>query len=189
MKTRLSTLQVFCITLLNVWIGCATAQQPVRVEGVVTASNGEPLGGVVVQVSRAGVAPVETERHTGRYRIELPSGGPIGKLSYSHSDYDYGVVELLSGTQSHSISKVLYKPGEARPLVAVVDTLGAYEQLAVSLWLAPSDQRQALAAEYRKQEWQARLSKLPIPPGGPQADWLASRKKQLYALLIDSIGK
>ena len=159
----------------------ALAEGRVQIEGVVTSSSGGPLKGVVVQVDTQGATSDET-KDSGAYKVEVPGNAPIAKLSYSRSDLDYAVIEFLSGARSHNISKVMYKIGEVRPALAVIDTLGAYEHLAVAVLLASGDTRRAMIVQYQKDQWIARLSKLPIP-AGDLGLWVESRKQQLLTLL------
>ena len=167
--------------------GLAAAQSRFKIEGTVTTSSGRPVPGVVVKIDRPGTPSVSTNA-SGIYGLGIDGGPPIGQLSYSHTNFDYAVIENLSGDRSQNISKVLYARGEKRPAVAVVDTLGAYEQLLVALLVLPPGQRQSVADDYRKANWIAFLSELPMPDAGEATAWLGSRQKELVNRLQRALG-
>lgn len=159
----------------------AVAEEAIDINGVVTEKDGKPIPGVVVRVDRPGAGSTQSVFPSGEYKLKVSGGAPIGKLSYKHSNYDYAVLNDLSGARPQSISKVMYKPGEQRSVVAVLDTLSAYEHLAVELMLTDDKLRAGVVAEYKKEEWVGRLALLPIP-GGQAGKWLGSRKSELLTL-------
>lgn len=160
----------------------ALAASQIKIEGTVTDKDGKEQVGVVVRVDRPGVNAEKTKTK-GEYRIDLAGGDPIGTLSYTHSDFDYATVKYLSGTRSHQISKVLYRPSEARPTLALIETLAAYEHLAAALLLSDSASRQTLLEGFGKSDPSAFLSKLPITSDGAIGKWLAARKQAVEMFL------
>ncbi|KQU67926.1 MULTISPECIES: carboxypeptidase-like regulatory domain-containing protein [unclassified Rhizobacter] len=158
----------------------------IKIEGVVTNSAGKPQAGVTVAVDRSG-APSTVTDGFGAYRLEIAGGPPIGQLSYSHSNFDYAVVESISGEINQSISKVLYGRGEKRVASAMVDTLGAYEQLLVALIQSEQAERRQRIAVYRREKWLEAVNALPADGAGASA-WLDSRKKSLSIELARQMG-
>jgi len=152
-------------------------------------SAGGPLSGVTVRVDRRGIPAVQSQHPEGKYRIELPPGPPVGKLTYSRSDLDAAVIESLAGMRSHAISVVMYRRGEPRSVAATIDTLTAYEQLALALLLTDAMARTRLPAEYQASEWLSGLQRLPVPKVSNAAveAWLGERKAKLLAILSSAL--
>ena len=126
--------------------GPTTSASPqITVTGVVYGSNGKPIDGVAVSLYVPGATKsVRTVRSNGGGRFELRASTMRAfEIVYSHSRYDLEVVCWLAGVEDHSISKIIYKRGEKRPLAALHATLESAERVAVSRNLLAPDKRDA----------------------------------------------
>lgn len=108
--------------------------QDVQIEGWVYDTAGTGLSGVQITVDQQGkiTGPKDTDGN-GHYTVAVAAGRAISKITYNHSRFEPGVVPNLSEKRNHSISKVLYSPGEPRGTAAHVEQLAAYEHLLLTI--------------------------------------------------------
>jgi hypothetical protein len=125
----------------------ATAQD---IHGVVVDSSSQPIENAVVELfpsSRRDGAQRTQTNAKGEYTFKAPKFSAAFDIIYSHSKMDDATVYRLAENKPQEINKVLYKTGEPRNAVAVLDTLQSAERIFVMLMSAPpkSDEHAALA--------------------------------------------
>lgn len=133
------------------------------VSGRVLDSDDAPIDGVSIQAyrdQRAVGAPVNSK--SGNYRIEFPDGKPLDSVRYDHSDWNPAVVQDISGQNSHTIHKTLYRRGEKLSFIGVHQLICDFERL------AEIDKRNGQLKEnaerFRYKEALSEIEKLPLPP-------------------------
>jgi hypothetical protein len=101
------------------------------VSGRVLDSDDSPIDGISIQSYRDHRAlgpPVISK--AGEYRIEFPDGKPLDSVRYDHSDWYPAVVEDISGKNSHTIHKTLYRRSEKLSFVGMLQVISDLERLA-----------------------------------------------------------
>ncbi len=169
-------------------------QQKIQIDGWVYDAGGSPLPGVNVAAFQEGVPssrPADTGPD-GRYELSLDSGRTVSKIEYTRSDRDLEVVAHLSGSRDHRISKILYRPGEPRSVVATEETLDSYEHALLFALAAPFRARPAILAEFQAREYAPKLARLPLPTGIEESarQFLRRRHEQLigdYSAILSSL--
>jgi len=154
-----SLLSFLCI--LAITLAAAGATQ--SVSGRVLDSGDTPINGVSIQAyrdQRAVGAPVISK--SGNYKIEFPDGKPLDSVRYDHSDWYPAVVQDISGQNSHTIHKTLYRRGEKLSFIAVHQVICDFERLAEID--KRNDQLKQNAERFRYKEAIAEIEKLPLPP-------------------------
>jgi hypothetical protein len=105
----------------------------VSVEGAVTsgAGDGVPIIGVIIRADRDGRTVGQAKSDSsGFYRLEVDEGSAFD-LVYDHSSWHPDTFKRLSGTKSHTVNKVLYRPGSEQVYSSAVvfGILSGYEHI------------------------------------------------------------
>ena len=72
MATRITYVLASAVLMLAASTHAARAQEPIRVQGLVTNENRQPLSGVSVGITSLGVGAFTGE--DGRYQFTIPAG-------------------------------------------------------------------------------------------------------------------
>jgi hypothetical protein len=108
----MKTVLLFALLLITSLSGPAAGGNQ-SVSGRVLDSKDGGIDGVAIQAyrdERAIGAPVISNK--GDYRVEYPEGKPLDSIRYDHSDWYPAVIQDISGKNSHTIHKTLYRRGE-----------------------------------------------------------------------------
>jgi hypothetical protein len=113
--------------------------QQYKIEGVVVDRENNPIEGVLVRIYRGSFGQVdqmgeERTRPDGRYEISFDGGSPIRILRYDFllqglDSCHPSLVDYISGTQDHTLHKVLSRVGMAYDTDELLEILSTYERV------------------------------------------------------------
>jgi len=164
----------------------ASARQAPGIQGYVLDSGGKPIQSVSVKVWEGkdpGKSAVTDA--AGFYNVPFGSGQPISWVEFTHTDYDSGEEVHLSERRAHTVSKVLYRPGQQRSFAAKLEAINVLRSSALFALNNP-DQRATIITEVNRLGIASKLEKMPIDtegttsPAGVQA--LETQRRQTLEL-------
>jgi len=118
-----------CLILIGVMY-LPTASHGQKVTGVVVDSTKRPIQGVSVELHPTGkadtVRSVTTDKD-GIYEFNGLKYSAAYDIIYSHSKLDTVVISRLAENKSQEINNVMYRKGQPRPGLALLETLHSAE--------------------------------------------------------------
>jgi len=123
-----------------------------------------PIYGVRIEAyrdNRSTGNPVTSNRN-GDYKVEFDSGSPIDTVRYDQSDWYPGTVQNISGKNSHTVHKVLYRRGHNLSAFEAEDVVCAFERIAEID--VQNKTTETNLKEYRYREALDEIEKLSLPP-------------------------
>jgi len=141
----------------------AVAARLFSVSGRVLDKSDAAIQGVSVQAYRdqRALGSPTTSAQDGRYEIKFADGTPLDSVRYDHSDWLPGIVENISGKNSHTIYKTLLRRGSNLTSSQLEEVVCTFERVAELD--KRNEQLGRNASDFHYKEALDEIEKLPMP--------------------------